>query len=120
MSRTVPGSVHDKKMVDQTRWRWPKGGTLLQDTGFQGYAPRGVEVLMPRKKPKGQPLDEAWKRINHAISRLRVRVEHAIAGVKRCRIVADIYRNLKAGFEDAVILSACGLHNFRVSCRSAA
>src|SRR5260370_40441026 len=27
LSRTVPGSVHDKKMADQTRWRWPKAGT---------------------------------------------------------------------------------------------
>ncbi len=47
-------------------------------------------------------------------------VEHALAGVKRCHIVADLYRNTKAGFEDAVMLLACGLHNFRVSCRSAA
>ena len=120
LSRTAAGSVHDKKMADQTRWRWPKGGTLLQDTGFAGYAPAGLAVLMPRKKPRGQPLDAAWKQINQAISRLRVRVEHAIAGVKRCHIAADIYRNFKAGFEDAVILSACGLHNFRVSCRAAA
>jgi len=120
LSRTAPGSVHDKKMADQTRWRWPKGGTLLQDTGFAGYAPPGIGVLMPRKKPKGRSLDAHWKAINRVISRLRVRVEHAISGVKRCHIVADIYRNFKAGFEDAVILSACGLHNFRVSCRSAA
>jgi DDE superfamily endonuclease len=120
LSQTHPGSVHDKKMADQTRWRWPKGGTLLQDTGFAGYTPSGIDALMPRKKPKGQPLDAHWKAINRAISRLRVRVEHAIAGVKRCHIVADIYRNFKTGFEDAVILSACGLHNLRVSCRTAA
>jgi hypothetical protein len=56
--------------------------------------------------------------INRGISRLRVRVDYAIAGVKRCHIVADIYRNFKAGFEEAVILSACGFHNFRVSCRT--
>jgi hypothetical protein len=120
LSRTAPGSVHDKKMADQTGWRWPQRSRLLQDTGFQGYAPPGVEVLMPKKKPKGRPLTKIWKQINRAISRLRVPVEHAIAGVKRCRIVADIYRNFKAGFEDAVMLTACGLHNFRVSCRCAA
>ena len=101
---------------------------MLADTGFQGYAPPGIRVLLPRKKPRGHPLEEDWKRINQGISRLRVRVEHAIAGVKRCRIVADpfdfaqgtaIYRNFKAGFKDAVMLSACGLHHLRVSCRSA-
>ena len=120
LSRTVAGSGHDKKLADQTRWRWPAGGTLLMDTGFVGYTPPRTDVLMPRKKPKGKPLDAVWKMINRGISRLRVGVEHAIAGIKRCRIVADIYRNHKEGFQDAVMLSACGLHNFRVSCRSAA
>ena len=120
LSRTVPGSVHDKKLADQTRWRWPQGGTLLADTGFTGYTPARTDVLMPHKKPKGKPLDALWQAINRAIARLRVGVEHALAGVKRCHIVADIYRNTKPGFEDAVMLLACGLHNFRVSCRSAA
>jgi hypothetical protein len=90
------------------------------DTGFTGYAPARTDVLMPHKKPKGKPLDTVWKAINRAISRLRVSVEHTLAGVKRCHIVADIYRNTKADFEDAVMFLACGLHNFRVSCRSAA
>jgi len=120
LSRTLPGSVHDKKLADQTRWRWPEGGTVLADSGFAGYAPARTNMLLPRKKPRGKPLDAVWKAINRAIARLRVGVEHAIAGIKRCHIVADIYRNSKPGFEDAVMLSACGLHNFRVSCRSAA
>jgi len=120
LSRTAPGSVHDKRLADQTRWRWPRGGTLLMDTGFAGYSPARTDVLMPHKKPRGKPLDAVWKMINRGIARLRVGVEHAIAGIKRCHIVADLYRNTKAGFEDAVMLSACGLHNFRVSCRSVA
>jgi DDE superfamily endonuclease/Helix-turn-helix of DDE superfamily endonuclease len=120
LSRTMASSVHDKKLADQTCWRWPRGGTLLMDTGFTGYTPPRTDVLMPHKKPKGKPLDAVWKMINRGISRLRVRVEHAIAGIKRCHVVADVYRNTKAGFEDAVMLSACGLHNFRVACRAAA
>ena len=120
MSRTVAGSGHDKKLADQTRWRWPAGGTLLMDTGFVGYTPPRTDVLMPHKKPKGKPLDALWKMINRGISRLRVGGEHAIAGSKRCPMVADLYRNTQARFEDAVMLLACGLHNFRVACRSAA
>jgi hypothetical protein len=120
LSRTAGGSLHDKKLADQTRWRWPRGGMLLMDTGFTGYTPARTNVLTPHKKPKGKPLDAVWKMINRGISRLRVGVEHAIAGIKRCHIVADLYRNTKAGFEDAVMLLACGLHNFRTFCRSAA
>ncbi len=108
------------KLADQTRWCWPRGGTVLRDTGFTGYTPARTDVLRPRRKPRGQSLDAVWKTINRAISRLRVGVKHALAGVKRCHIVADFYRNTQAGFEDAVMLSACGLHHFRVSCRSAA
>jgi hypothetical protein len=44
-------------------------------------------------------------------------VEHAIAGVKRCRIVKDILRNTHIGFEDMVMEIACALHNFRQKLR---
>jgi hypothetical protein len=45
-------------------------------------------------------------------------VEHVISGIKRCRIVKDIFRNTRAGFEDMVMEIACGLHNFRQKYRS--
>ncbi len=45
----------------------------------------------------------------------RIKVEHAIGGMKKCRIVKERFRCHKFGFEDMVILIACGLHNFRIS-----
>jgi hypothetical protein len=44
-------------------------------------------------------------------------VEHAIAGVKRCRIVKDVLRLTRDGIADLVMEIACGLHNLRVDCR---
>jgi hypothetical protein len=44
-------------------------------------------------------------------------VEHAIAGVKRSRIVKDTLRNTKENFSDLVIEVACGLHNWRIQHR---
>jgi hypothetical protein len=41
-------------------------------------------------------------------------VEHALAGVKRCRAVKDVFRNTKEGDSEAVKEAACGLHNLRV------
>jgi hypothetical protein len=38
-------------------------------------------------------------------------VEHALAGVKRARIVKDVLRNTKERFSDLVMAVACGLHN---------
>jgi hypothetical protein len=55
--------------------------------------------------------------LNHLVSSARVIVENVIAGVKRCRIVKDVFRLTKEGMADLVMEIACGLHNLRVSCR---
>ena len=55
--------------------------------------------------------------MNRKLARVRVRVEHALAGVKRCRIVKDVLRNTKEGDSDSVMEAACGLHNLRVKNR---
>ena len=55
--------------------------------------------------------------LNPLISRARVVVENVMAGVKRCRIVKDVFRLTTEGIADLVMEMACGLHNLRVSCR---
>jgi hypothetical protein len=115
LSSTYDGSVHDKKIADEEPLRLPAGITLWQDTGFLGHSPPGVTVRMPSKKPKGKELTEEQKRENREISSYRILVEHAIGGIKKCRIVKDRFRCTKYGFDDLVMLIACGLHNFRIS-----
>ena len=88
---------------------------MVKDTGFQGYEPPDTDTLQPKKKPRGRELHPIQKTINQLISKVRVTVEHAIAGIKRCHIVADIFRNRRHGFVDEVMLAASGLHNLRVS-----
>ena len=51
------------------------------------------------------------------MSKIRVKVEHAISGIKRSRIVKDVLRNTKDGFSDLVMVIACSLHNLRVEHR---
>lgn len=115
---TSPGSVHDKKLADESGLVFPPDALVLKDTGFQGYEPPGCASLQPTKKPRGRELHPIQKTINQIIARVRVGVEHAIAGVKRCRIVADTFRNLRKGFVDEAMVVACGLHNLRVAARS--
>jgi DDE superfamily endonuclease len=114
---THAGSRHDKGCVDDDGYAFPEGSTLYKDTGFQGYEPEGVETHQPRKKPRGKELTLEEKECNRLISRERVRVEHSIGGVKVFRIVADIFRNIKAGFVDLVMETACGLFNLRLASR---
>ena len=47
-------------------------------------------------------------------------VEHAIAGIKRCRIVLDTFRGWRRGLVDEVMLAASGLQNLRVRTRQPA
>lgn len=77
-----------------------------------------VIVLQPKKKPRKQKLTTAEKFINRCISSARTIVENVIAGVKRSRIVKDVFRNWKSDFDDLVMFLACGLHNLRVAHRS--
>ena len=117
LSPTEPGKKHDKKMADEAAIAYPPGATLGKDTGFQGYAPSRVLAWQPKKKPKGQELSVADKRLNALLSSARIVVEHTLSGVKRCHIVKDVFRNTKVGFTDVVMEVACALHNLRVDFR---
>ena len=117
---TSPGSVHDKKLADASGLTYPPDALVVKDTGFQGYEPPDCATLQPRKKPRGRELHPIQKTINQVISRVRVSVEHAIAGVKRCRIVADTFRCWRRGLVDEAMLAASGLHNLRVLTRQSA
>lgn len=119
LSQTYEGKVHDKKICDEEELFFPNGIILYQDCGYQGLKPDGVDVRMPTKKPKGKDLTKEQKEENRLLSSKRVLIEHVNCGIKRCRIVKDIFRSWINEWRDMVMLLACGLHNFRVKCRYA-
>ncbi len=118
LSDTVEGKRKNKNLADETIDKLPKGIILAQDTGFQGFNLEGITIMQPKKKPRGGELSDMEKHINKWISSIRIRVEHAIGGVKRYRMVKEKIRNWKKGFKDSIIETCCGLHNFRLRFRS--
>ncbi len=90
---------------------------LYQDMGFQGFEVDGVVVIQPKKKPRGGNLTAEEKEENRRINSIRVRIEHAISGIKRCRIVKDKLRLWREHIHDMVMEICCGLHNFRLRYR---
>ena len=66
----------------------------------------------------GSPCFWITKEANRLISSIRVVIEHMISGVKRCRIVKDVFRNTKEGYDDVAMELACGLHHYRCHCRN--
>jgi hypothetical protein len=118
LSQTYEGTWHDKAICDEEQYTFPDHAILEKDRGFQGYEPKGVITYQPKKKPRNGTLSIADKIINRVMSSSRNVVEHVLAGVKRCRIVKDVFRNTRIGIEDRVLVIACGLHNFRQRLRS--
>jgi len=114
LSPTVEGKRHDKKLADEQDGAFPAGSTLWKDTGFQGYEPKQVKTFQPTKKPKGRDLSSEEQAANRVISSERIGIEHSLGGVKVFRIVHDVFRNIRDGFDDLVMEIACGLYNFRL------
>ena len=74
------------------------------------HTPKHVTVKMPTKNPKGKELSDVQKEENKKISSFRILVEHAIGGVKKCRIVKECFSCCKFGFDDLVMLIAFSLY----------
>lgn len=117
LSDTYGGRVHDKAICDGEEYQFPPGSTVWQDTGFQGFAPPGVRIRQPKKKPRNQKLSDEDKQHNREISSERVEIEHHIGGIKRCNIVVHKFRNRTDYYADDVMETACGLHNLRLTHR---
>ena len=88
---------------------------LLQNTGYQGYNPKNITIIMPTKKPKGKELTQEQKDKNKEISSKRVLIEHAIGGVKILRIVKDEIRIYKETTRNLVMKTACAIHNLKIN-----
>ena len=62
LTPTCEGRIHDKRIADATRYCLPNGSTLFQDSGFQGFSLQGINIIQPKKKPKGRDLTLEEKR----------------------------------------------------------
>jgi hypothetical protein len=67
-------------MADEESPTYPADIGVYKDTGFQGDEPEGVKTFQPQKKPKGRELTPEQTEQNRLISRIRIVIEHIIAG----------------------------------------
>lgn len=114
VSPTYRGTVHDKKIADNDEICFPDAIHIFQDSGFQGFIPDGGFISQPYKKPRNGELTKLKKWYNTYVSSIRISVEHAISGIKRCRVIKDTCRHFCRHFRDLTIEICSGLHNFRV------
>ena len=122
VGQTFTGNNHDYKMLKEEfppDKPWFKDINALLDLGYQGiqkdYEGDGIEI--PTKKPrksKTNPepkLSEEAKEKNRALSKIRIFIENAIAGMKRYNILNHPFRNKKNTFMNDAIAICAGLWN---------
>jgi hypothetical protein len=122
VGNTFPGHEHDYTMLKTefaTDQAWFEHLHVLADSGYQGIMTdyKGENIEIPHKKPrtsKKNPVTELTpeqKTENRDLSRMRIFIENAIAGVKRFNILVHIFRNRKTNVDDYVIALGAGLWN---------
>lgn len=116
LSPAKSGRRHDKRIADKFDMvcHIPKSVTIWADTGFQGMQKIHDRSMIPAKAIKDHPLTAEQKQNNRIISGIRIIVEHAIGGMKRCKAAADIYRNRLPNTDDRLTLLSAGLWNFHL------
>lgn len=123
VSEEAPGTMHDKRIIDEAYLSCTTKLQVRADSGFEGLSIGNAEIILPfkrKRKQKGKPKEELTaqqKEANTRLSQARVSIEHSNAGFKRNRSITDILRNTRQGMSDSLAMVAMGLHNLRVSMR---
>ena len=115
LSYSFSGSTNDKAIYDELEINVGDVPFLL-DLGFQGVNEDG-STMIPFKKPKFKKLGIVKKQINRAMSKLRVKIEHVFAGLKRLRMIKDKIRIPSYAKRQTIVKIAAAIHNLRVQCR---
>ena len=97
--------------------RWFAELHIRVDLGFFGIDKDFVckELSIPNKKPKNQELTPEQKAENKLLASKRIAVEHALAGLKRYRILSDRLRMHDLELYDVMLGVCAGLWNFYLS-----
>ena len=111
------GKTHDFAMFKEERLveALPTGIPIYTDTGFEGInrLRDDINIRKPKKKRKKRKLNGGEKLGNRLISKERVKVEHAIGGIKKFKIASAIFRGITHCMNKTMQIT-CGLWNFHI------
>lgn len=110
-----PGSYHDYKIYKLKHPTFSDQLMIFYDLGYLGIKkdfPKQISIL-PYKKKRGKELTIPQKEWNKAQAKIRIKVEHVIAQIKKFRINSDTFRNRLCRY-DTISDIVCGIVNFRI------
>lgn len=119
VSDSSPGRAHDYKYFKTTGvGEWLEDNPQIKarmDLGYQGANDDYplADIVLPVKRTRAKKeLTRSEKIMNTRKAKARMPVENNIANLKKFKILADKYRNLKEHYS-AIFKSVCFLSNFR-------
>ncbi len=114
-STHCPRSYHDYKIYKSKHPTLSEELLIFYDLGYLGVEkdfPDQISII-PYKKKKGKKLTDSQKEWNKEQSKIRIKVEHIIAQIKKFRINSDTFRNRLCRY-DIISEIVCGLVNFKI------
>ena len=120
LSECWVGKTHDYRMLLEEfppAEPWFTKFRLRVDLGFIGIEKdyRCKELFIPHKKPKKKELTPEQKAENKVLASQRIVVEHALAGLKRYRILSDRLRMHNLTIYNVTLGVCAGLWNYYLS-----
>lgn len=116
ISHSIAGRVNDLTLLrgSGVLRELPAEIDIRLDRGYDGIEHDSPQMrfYLPHKARRNKPLDFIQKLANRLQNRYRVPVEHALAHLKRFKLLAGIYRGPTQSYDDT-FLAISGLHNFR-------
>lgn len=121
VSDSVPGRQHDYKLFKKSSLATflPRNSAFYVDSGYQGIEKDfpALHVKIPVKRTRGHTeLTRSEKIGNRKQRKVRIFAEHAIARLKKFRVLADIYRHDQTNYNQTFRFIA-NLVNFRLLCQ---
>ena len=120
ISDAYHGCCHDYSILKQEfnpeKGKWFDNFNVLVDLGFLGIEKDySIKVKIPNKKPRKKELNNSQKEYNKSVSQIRIKVEHAIGGIKRYRILSDRLRIRNMVRFNQIVGLCAGLWNFMIT-----
>lgn len=109
------GSVHDFKMLKNSKLQINDSTKILADLGFLGIAKLYSNAVVPHKNSKKHRLTKAKKQQNRELAKQRIPIEHVNRMMKIFLILKYPYRNKQKRFGLRVNLLAA-IYNKNSAC----
>ncbi|BET37727.1 transposase family protein [Spiroplasma ixodetis] len=83
------GKVHDFQILKNSNLEFSEKTIIIGDLGYQGIQNIYKNTILPIKKNKNKKLTKQEKIYNKIISKIRIKVEHVFAWLKRFKILIN-------------------------------